>query len=438
MVRGWLVRLGLAFALLWMAVPGSAAWYEVRSRHFIVYSEGSPATIQKFAIDLERFDAGFRTALGMADVEGDAANPLTVFFVSNTSEVADLICRGQTGKDREACKNIAGFYSARISGSVAFVPRRAGNSFDDPRSILFHEYAHHLMLASSGAAYPAWYREGFAEFASYVRFDRDGEIHLAMPAQSRAYTLFALPPMRVPDVMTADLRKLTGEKRAIFYARSWLLTHYLTFAFARRDQLGNYLGQINKGVPAVDAATAAFGDLNVLDREVEAHLKRGKFQFLPVPVKPIPPESIRTRQLDAGEAAMMPVRIESTRGVNSDMALQVLADARRIAAPYADSPGAQIALTEAEFDADNIDAAEAAIDRALVKAPNEARAIVFKARIMMRRARDAIKDEEAAWREARKWLLKANRIETDAAWPLYLYYQSLLSVVQDAGHQAHR
>ena len=46
----------------------------------------------------------------------------------------------------------------------------------DPKSVLFHEYAHHFMLHHFPAAYPAWYVEGFAEFFSVVAFPQDGSI----------------------------------------------------------------------------------------------------------------------------------------------------------------------------------------------------------------------------------------------------------------------
>jgi len=40
----------------------------------------------------------------------------------------------------------------------------------------------------------------------------------------------------------------------------------------------------------------------------------------------------------------------------------------------------------------------------------------------MQRARAAGKYDNDSWKIVRRWLLKANRIEPDAAWPLYLFY----------------
>lgn len=425
MAGGWLRGLGLPIAmlLLWSAAPVSAAWFEARSRHFIVYSEGSPASVRKFASDLERFDQAVRKLLGYKDDAAGGANPVTVFAVDNVSAINKLLCKNNPSADPRTCKYIAGFYRPRVSGSVAFVPRRTGGN-QDTQTILFHEYAHHLMLAHSGAAYPAWYVEGFAEFVSYAKVNKETHVEIGLPAQSRAGALFQLGSMPVRELLGSHPGKLSPTKGAVFYARSWLLTHYLCFETARRDQIVKYLDAFNKGVPSLEAANSAFGDLDVLDRDVASYLQRGRFPGFAVPVPAIPDDAVRLRQLDPGEAAMMAIRIQSSRGVNGETAPEVASDARQIAAAYPDDARAQVILAEAEFDDEKFDAAEAAVDRALARAPDDPDAAIYKARLLMQRAQGLPSHDEAAWKAARKWLLKANSVETDAAWPLYLYYQS--------------
>jgi hypothetical protein len=48
-----------ALTLLW-SHPAAAAWYEAKSRHFIIYSEQRPDELQRYAEDLERFDKAVR------------------------------------------------------------------------------------------------------------------------------------------------------------------------------------------------------------------------------------------------------------------------------------------------------------------------------------------------------------------------------------------
>jgi hypothetical protein len=378
-----------ALAALWMGAPLQAAWLQVRSPHFIIYSEGSPDAARKFANNLERFDQAARKALAFPDFEGDDPNPLTIFLVDSVSAVSAL-CKGGLDKADQAkadknCRYVAGFYNGRVSGSVAFVPRYAGTNplSLNATTILFHEYAHHLMLGYSGAAYPAWYVEGFAEFVANAKLDTKGEVGIGLPANSRSLSLYGDYPMPASKLLTARPSAMSSDERITFYARAWLLTHYLIFSDTRNDQLIAYLNAINTGKSSEEAAKAAFGDLAALDREVEAYLQRNRYGYLPLKVADTAPEAIRIRRLSPGEDAMMPIRLQSQRSVSSETAPKVAAEARRIAAAWPNDPDVQVILAEAEYDADDFAAAEAAASRALTAAPDNVPAMIFKARAIM-------------------------------------------------------
>lgn len=413
-------RLTLMLVLSWWsATPASAAWFEARSRHFTVYAEGSAASVREFAADLERFDHALRTLIQHPD---DDPNPVTVFVMDDTRAV-ETLCKGASGKSVKDCRYIAGFYSSRVSGSVAFVPRRAGaGRFDtNARTILFHEYAHHVM-ANFGSAYPAWYREGFAEFVSNVKLDKQGEVGLGLPANDRIRSIYRRAAIPMRRLLTENPSSMTPDDRLAFYARAWLATHYLAFSAKRHGQMNAYLKAINTGVPAADAAAAAFGDLHELDIETSGYLKRGRFTYLRLAVPVLPEGAIKVVQLEPGDAAMMPARIQSNRGVDEKIAREVVAQARLIASAYPDDPGAQKALAEAEFGAGNLAAADAAADRVLAKAPDDMKAMIYKALIILRRANEDPQSGDGMFKDARKWLQKANRVQPDAAWPLYLFF----------------
>lgn len=379
--------------------------------------------MRKIAADLERFDQALRTLIQQPGVDGEDPNPVTVFVVENVKAVEDL-CKDARRSSAKDCRYVAGLYRSRVSGSVAFVPRRAGTGqFDvNAQTILFHEYAYHLMMANSAAAYPAWYRAGFAEFVANAKLDKEGEVGLGLPANGRITSLYQLPAIPMRRLLTASPASMTATERLAFYARAWLAMHYLAFSSERRGQVNTYLKAINKGTSAVDAAAAAFGDLHELDKETSGYLRRGRLTYLRIAVPAIPEAAIKVAQLKAGDAAMMPVRIESNRGVDEESAKEVVAQARTIASSYPDDPRAQDALVEAEFDAANLDAADAAADRVLAKAPDDMRAMIYKALIILRRAHDAPLSGDAMFKDARKWLQKANRIQPDAAWPLFLFF----------------
>src|SRR5436190_19790888 len=111
-MRLWLVL--VCAALLGAAEsPAQAAWYEAKSKHFIIDADQSPEDIRKFAERLERFDSAVRRLRQMGDPPLTDGGRLRIFVLKSEGAVARLAGRS----------DVAGFYHSRASGSVAFVPR---------------------------------------------------------------------------------------------------------------------------------------------------------------------------------------------------------------------------------------------------------------------------------------------------------------------------
>ncbi len=408
------MRVAVAMAALMMPSHACAAWHEAKSKHFIIYADLEAASLKEYAERLERFDQAVRLVRGMDDPQLTDAQRLTVYAL-----------RGEDAVARLANNSMArGFYRPRASGSVAFVPRRAGSKYDDrdldAETIFFHEYAHHLQLESSTIALPAWVVEGFAEFFATAKIEQDGSVAIGAPPQYRAYGLFRETGLPLEEMVGATYEKLDGGERDRLYGLGWMLTHYLTFEPSRKGQIARYIDDIQKGMSALDAAKAAFGDLKQLNRELEKY-KRGKLDGLRVDGKALTIGAIAIRPMTPGEAAIMNVHIRSRAGVNAKTAADVAADARVAAAPFPKNPFVQTALAEAEFDARNYSAAEAAADRALAANPNYVRALIYKGRARMELARTK---PDADWKEVRGWFARANRLDTENAEPLLLFYQT--------------
>jgi tetratricopeptide (TPR) repeat protein len=171
-----------------------------------------------------------------------------------------------------------------------------------------------------------------------------------------------------------------------------------------------------------EAGLEAFGDFSVLERDLDRYLTRirmGVFVLKPEMLK-IAPTVIR--RLSAGEAAILPVRIRSTLGVDDEQAKALLAQARPIAARFPADAAAQAALAEAEYDAGNDKEAIAAADAALKLDPGQVNAYVQKGYALFRMAETA-DDCAAAYRKARDPFLDLNARENDHPIPLiYNYY----------------
>ena len=415
-MRSLLICLGAT--AMFAAAPAQGAWYEAKSRHFAIYADESPASLEAFATKLEKFDKAVRIVRSMDDPPIGDAGRVTIYVLRNEDAVSKIA----VGKSSP----IAGFYIPRASGSIAFVPRKtAGNGSEwdmTPDTVFFHEYAHHLMLQNTDAALPAWLVEGFAEFFSTADFMRDGSVHLGMPASHRAAGLFLLDKPKIEDLLTKSVGDdASGEDFERFYGRAWLLTHYLTFDQARSGQLAKYVTEVRSGTDLLKAAQDEFGDLGQLDRELDRYLRSNRFKYLNVTSPELNKVAASLRPLRAGEAAIMPIRIRSARGVDSKTAPEVAGQARAVAAQYPGDPFVQRELAEAEFDDHNYTPSERAAERALAADPKLAKALIYKGRAEMMLAES---NPKADWEAIRRNFLAANKLDTEDPEPLLYYYQS--------------
>lgn len=165
----WMAAASVMACAMLVGTAAQAEWREARSRHFVLYGNMSEDSLRTMATRLEQFDGAMRQLHALPEQEGQESNPVTVYVLPDESAVRRLYGKGGD--------HVAGFYEPRVSGSVAFTPMRGqgdGLNALKPQIVLFHEYAHHFLLGNSRIAYPAWYSEGYAEFVSTARFDREG------------------------------------------------------------------------------------------------------------------------------------------------------------------------------------------------------------------------------------------------------------------------
>jgi tetratricopeptide (TPR) repeat protein len=412
----------VAAATLLVGNAARAEWWEARTSHFIIYSETKRDDAEAFARDLERFDNALRTLQNMPVPGPDVgdANRLKVYRTGDTDRLGYILNASGAG--------IGGIYFPRAGNPTSFVPAREKRSLSrgidtsgpqlDIRSTLFHEYTHHFMLTNFSTAYPHWYTEGFAELYSTIRFNPDGSFHVGDVPQHRGEMLQMLSDTKLTRLLDTKVR-LTGIEYYQSYSYGWLLAHYLNFHPSRQGQIQTYLAAVNRGEDSLEAAKRAFGDLDVLQREVRRY-KNGP--FLGYGVKPanyVEPV-VTMRRLTAAEEAVMQAHMRSVRGVTRSQARDVAGDLRSKAAPYPDSLFAQLALAEAELDAQNFDAADTAADRAIAINAESPLAHYWKGMVAMGRG----EKDKAAYAAARPHLVKARRLDPKDPRPAIAYYQS--------------
>lgn len=394
----------------------SAEWLKASSRHFIIYADSSPEQLRNFATKVERFDKAVRVSRSMNDPELGDGNRLTLFMVRDVTAVQALM--------RDRGRGAAGFYKPRASGSVAVVPRSTGPNLEAD-TIFFHEYAHHLMLADTKAPMPMWLIEGFAEFMSTAWVKPDGSVDLGLPANHRARNLLSQQAYQMPVIKMLAARPIKEGERASLYARGWLLSHYLTFAKDRSGQLERYLKEFASGRPAAEAARTAFGDLALLQRDVDRYLAKQRFPALTLNGSLLPIAPVVVTSLSPGAVAVMPLyqRLQA-RAAKRDR-FDEAAEARKLAATYPADVLVMMTLAEAEWVAGDYAAAGAAADRAIALAPESSEALIWKGRAVFSAAER--KEPGATFPLARTWFSRANRLDPENPEPLLYFFRTYQS-----------
>lgn len=404
-------------AALLCPAAASAEWREAKTKHFIIYSEQDAKELREFAQELEQFDRGVRIMRGMEDPRLTDSGRLTIFVLRDQADVSEMA--------NDDSGTVAGFYLGRASGPLAFVHSDGKSRNDgrlDAKTVFFHEYQHHLMLQSLDVALPLWVVEGSAEFFATAQLEDDGSLVFGAPPQYRGFGLYELDALSIEEMVGMTEERLNAAEREQVYGRGWLLVHMLVFDPSRKGQLNTYITNMQRGMPALAAGRAAFGDLGKLDRDLDRYRDRRKFSGFAVPKSGSAASDVAIRVLSEAESEILPVVMQSERGVNSRSAPRVLDQARRVAARFPNSPKVLAALAEAEQDAGNNAQAVAAADRALAIAPNLGKAMIMKARALLDMGRDD--RSKADWEGLRALIGKVNRIDPDDAEPLMLFYQS--------------
>jgi hypothetical protein len=414
-------RAALATLILVAAAPAAHGdWLESSSDHFVIYSDQDEKSVKGFSERLELFHAAMAFWFQRQQAKPSPSNRVSIFVVSSERQVREFA--------KTDNRYLAGIYLPRAGQSIALVPevRRQGSKFDlSSETILYHEYAHHFMATLTSRTFPRWLVEGFAEFFASAHFHSD-EVGLGRPATHRARELAFARTIPIRKLVDFDGGTSNGKQGFdAFYGQAWTLFHYLQFEPERAGQLAKYQDLLATGDTAVEAAEGAFGDLDQLESDLEAYLKRRRISYVGIPRRVLPIGPIQVRPLRAGEAAMMPTRIRSTVGVTREEALSLVPEARRLAALHPQDPVVLASLAEAEHDAGFDDAAMAAADRALALDPGQMNAHIQKGYALARKVQSGALPADK-WKDVRGQWVKANRVENDHPIPLAGFYESFL------------
>lgn len=415
-----LIRTFLALTAFCTASAAMADWHKASSANFTIYADLPAAELQREVRQLEGFDRLLRLRFGITSAEQQY--PLTIYLLGQTGAVDRLA----------GPRSAAGFYRTGRYGSwaVASIEDRALAGRQSREDILLHEYTHHFFFRHVQVQRPAWYVEGFAQYFATAQLSAKGEWTVGAPANNRAYSLLKGERMPLRELLTAQPAELARGETSSFYAWSWLLVHMLYADPQRQTALQNYLAALGQGAEPLAAATTAFGDLDALQRQLNAYLKS---PLRAVTYDPLGDYAgpLQVARLDDAEAAL--VRPALRRRAGFELA-DAHAELEALALRFPNSAPVWFELALARFDTANRAApneiaaghatAEAAVDRALAIDPKHGRANLLKAELRMRALSRSKDLDPAKWRDLRGLVYAANQADPDDPAPLFTWFDT--------------
>jgi len=391
--------------------PIKGEWTEYRSAHFTVLADAAP----RRALDLLRRLERFRKILSMLypklTVDAPVETQVLVFRDPGTLERFGPRYEGRAVE-------INGVFVSRPDANLILV---SGSSQIDPLPTVYHEFMHYF-AATNFPPLPLWFNEGLAECYETFRTDEStaeiGRVKEDHVAYLRGSILMPLEQLFSIGHDSRDYNE--GDRRGVFYAESWAITHYLLWDNPqRKPQLADFLERLEARRPPAEAFREAFGtDFESFQIEIKRHIEQNRFHHTIAQFKDQSFEKeVRTRAVDPDEAAArlaeVAISFDATRAPEAEA---LLAPALAAAAPPA---ATWRALGQVRAAQGKPDEAIAAWSKAVAADPSDARAGLFLGRAFLERT------DAASIAAARATLRRVMQARPDLAEPAIAFGRAL-------------
>ncbi|MBX3738040.1 MAG: hypothetical protein KF715_15205 [Candidatus Didemnitutus sp.] len=278
----WSANCGLGFAIvravvaiLLAVMPAMLAakpekWIAVQSPLFTVLTPAPAATARRWAVELEQFRRAMQAVVSVPERQ---LQPVTVLLFPRDRDLKPFKPL-ENGKPEE----IGGFF-VHVGGTHALA---LALDYDErtARQLVFHE-AVHWYSASADQALPAWLEEGVAEV--YSTFRAEGDVcsfGALMPDHLRLLLREGVDVGRLVTTPREGIKFNEGNRATLFYARSWLMSHYLLYGRGSpgREAVARYLDGVAHRPDMEGAFRDAFGaDYATFGRKLAEYLKEGHY-----------------------------------------------------------------------------------------------------------------------------------------------------------------
>ena len=296
-------------------------WTEVRSAHFVVLTDSSERDARRVASQFERMHAVFHAIF---PTKGDDTDPpIEVLALKDRKAMQALEPEAYLGRNQV---DLAGLF-VRASDKNYILVRLDAHE-EHAFATVYHEYTHYI-LRKTDAWLPLWLNEGLAEF--YENTDiGDKEVRFGQGSAEDLHYLSLKAMLPLTTLLAVDTRSPyyhDEQKGSVFYAESWVLTHYLiaTDRMEGRHRVRDYAELLVRGEDPVTAARHAFGDLDRLQQALGLYVQQQKFMyFTMVPALTAKESTFEVRPVPPAEADAVrgDVLVDTERGKEAQALLE--------------------------------------------------------------------------------------------------------------------
>jgi tetratricopeptide (TPR) repeat protein len=241
-----LLLCAVAFLPIALARSDEPHWIRVNSSHFSVVTDADEKHGHDVAVRFEQMRAVFGQLLSRSRINMSA--PIDIIALRNDEEYSKVVPTGQR-------PGIA---------SGFFIPGEDRDYFvvNLSRDESWRSISRDLALFFLNYNYPPtqpWFDEGFAEYFSSLRLDR--QVQIGADPESFTELLNSSPWLMIPELFGKvhdGLPDAEKSRHTLFYAESWIVMHYL-LAQNKLSETGTYLDLVeNQKVPVEEAIQKAY------------------------------------------------------------------------------------------------------------------------------------------------------------------------------------
>jgi hypothetical protein len=360
--------------------------------------------------------------------------------LATTKEGVNLVLRPSLG--RPTNRNCYDGYRGPLpSAGLSRYPLNELAFCQSAESRLYAGFAQNYLMTYFPAAYPRWFLQGFGEiFATMKAGDDFVEYGHLPPGFRQVMEHYQYTGYPVTDIL--DGRYLSGGRYWTPY-HAWRLVHLLYFSDEWKPRLHSYLSAMARGADSKSAASA-FGDPAQLQKAVTLYRGRKlQFERMTFPAEHAPDPTVRrmTRaeaglirgRLELGARIEVPAEDSREHSAALERRSAWLDRLRGNAKQFPNLIEHQLLLAEAECRSGNPAECLEAAERAIAQSPTDTTALVWKGTALAQlAARAPAAERQRRLKDARSFIVQANRLDKEGILPLIAFYNSFAV----AGEQA--